>query len=128
MLCPRCRSGRPRRSRRRSWSDYAVSVSGLRPWRCRSCGVRFFAWSVALPFLLFAHCRRCGNLDLQRVSHHHVEGWSAWIFRMIYVPAYRCAPCRMRFFSVLPNRHLRAVDEEIIEPKETDQPTAVSAD
>lgn len=89
--------------------------------------MRFFAWSVALPFLRFAHCRRCGNLDLQRVSRDHVDGWSAWLFRMAYVPAYRCAPCRLRFFSVLPNRHIRPVDQEIPEREETQEPTLIGS-
>jgi hypothetical protein len=89
--------------------------------------MRFFAWSVALPFLRFAHCRRCGNLDLQRVSRDHVDGWTAWLFRMACVPAYRCAPCRLRFFSLLPNNHLRAVDEEIIEPEPSQEATTVSS-
>ena len=124
MLCPQCRSGRCRRSRRRSWTDYAVStVTGLRPWRCRSCALRFFAWSVAFPYLPYAHCRRCGNLDLQRISSGHVDGWFAWIFRMTGVPAYRCAPCRSRFFSVLKHSRIRPIDEEIPEPlKEVQQP------
>jgi hypothetical protein len=87
--------------------------------------MRFLAWSVALAFIRFAHCRRCGNLDLQRVSRDHVDGWWAWLGRMAQVPAYRCAPCRLRFFSVLPNRRLQPVDLEIpeIEEKETQQPT-----
>jgi len=128
VLCPRCRSGRCRRSRRRSWRDYAISATGLRPWRCRTCALRFLAWSVAFAFLRFAHCRRCGNLDLQRVSRGHVDGWFAWLFRMARVPAYRCAPCRNRFFSVLTHRRIQPVDAEIIpEPEESQQPEPVGS-
>jgi hypothetical protein len=98
----------------------------VRPWRCRSCALRFFAWSVASPFLRYAHCRRCGNLDLQRVSREHVDGWFAWLGRLLRVPAYRCGPCRTKFFSVLKNRHIRAIDEEIPEPPaQTEMPTPV---
>ena len=127
MLCPSCRSGRCRRSRRRSWKDYAISMTGVRPWRCRVCGLRFLAWAVALPFLGYAHCRRCGNLDLQRVSRDHVDGWFAWLFRMARVPAYRCAPCRNRFFSVLPHRHIRPVDSDFAAPKEVERPSPVAS-
>ena len=128
MLCPQCRSGRCRRSRRRSWSDYVTSsVTGLRPWRCRTCGLRFLAWSVAFVYLGYTHCRRCGNLDLQRVSRNHVDGWFAWLGRMAQLPAYRCAPCRRRFFSVLQHRRLRPIDEEIIEPPAIEQPTSVGS-
>jgi hypothetical protein len=118
VLCPRCRSGRCRRSKRRSWKDFTIGLTGLRPWRCRLCELRFFAWSVAIPFLCFAHCRLCGNLDLQRISRDHVQGWIAWFFRLLQVPAYRCAPCRRRFFSFLPHRHLRPVESQPTIPEE----------
>jgi len=100
----------------------------LRPWRCRTCELRFFAWSVALPFLGFAHCRRCGNLDLQRVSRDHVDGWHAFFFRMARVPAYRCAPCRHRFFSMLAHRRIRAVDSKLDAPVEAGHPSPVASD
>jgi hypothetical protein len=100
----------------------------LRPWRCRTCALRFLAWSVAISYLRYAHCRRCGNLDLQRVSREHVDGWFAWLGRTLHVPAYRCGPCRSKFFSVLIHRRLRPVDEEIPEPPaESHQPTPVGA-
>jgi hypothetical protein len=41
----------------------------------------------------------CGNLDVQRISSEHGMGLFAWVFRFLRVPAYRCAPCRNRFFS-----------------------------
>ena len=128
MICPRCRSGRCRRSRRRNWKDYAISVTGLRPWRCRSCELRFLAWSVALPFVGSAHCRRCGNLDLQRVSRDHVNGWHAGLFRLARVPAFRCSPCRHRFFSVLPHRRIRPIEAEqdALEEAEEKSPVASS--
>jgi hypothetical protein len=101
-------------------------MAGLRPWRCRSCSLRFFAWSVALPFLRYAHCHRCGNLDLQRISREHVDGWFAWLGRLLQLPAYRCGPCRSKFFSVRRNHHIRASDEEIPEPPvQAELPTPV---
>jgi hypothetical protein len=38
-------------------------------------------------------------MDLQRISSEHGMGMLSWIFRLFGVPAYRCAPCRNRFFS-----------------------------
>jgi len=41
----------------------------------------------------------CGNLDVQRISSDHGMGMLAWVYRLLRAPAYRCAPCRNRFFS-----------------------------
>jgi hypothetical protein len=41
----------------------------------------------------------CGNLDVQRISSEHGMGMLSWIYRLFRAPAYRCAPCRNRFFS-----------------------------
>jgi hypothetical protein len=41
----------------------------------------------------------CGNLDMPRISSEHGMGTLAWFFRLFRAPAYRCAPCRNRFFS-----------------------------
>lgn len=41
----------------------------------------------------------CGNLDVQRISSEHGMGMLSWIYRLFRFPAYRCAPCRNRFFS-----------------------------
>ena len=71
----------------------AISVSSLR--------------NVAIRFLLTAHCGRCGNFDLQRLPKDQVQVWNSWFFKLARVPAYRCAPCRQRFFSILPRRKLQ---------------------
>jgi hypothetical protein len=100
LLCPRCQSENCRRSRRQGFGDFAISVVGLRPWRCRSCDARFVARAVAIKYLPYVHCTMCGNLDLQTISAEYVDGMLAWLFRMVHIPAYRCAPCRNRFFSI----------------------------
>jgi hypothetical protein len=41
----------------------------------------------------------CGNMDLQRISSEHGMGVFAPVFRLFGAPAFRCAPCRNRFFS-----------------------------
>jgi hypothetical protein len=64
------------------------------------CKRRFYARKVAFAFMRNAHCPRCGNLELQRISREWVNsGWLRWPFWFIGVPAYRCDPCRLRFFS-----------------------------
>jgi hypothetical protein len=120
VICPRCYSERCRRSKRRSVKDYLVGLTGLRPWRCSSCGLRYFAGVVAAAFALTAHCRLCGNFDIQRISRKYVGGRTAWLFRLACVPAYRCPPCRHHFFSTLPRRNIKPVEtvtETPAEPK-----------
>lgn len=84
-----------------------ATTAGLRPWRCRTCDNRFYAWRVAVRFVRFAHCPRCGNFDLQRLPRNRVEqARLLWLKRFLGFPAFRCDPCRLRFFSVLPPRRI----------------------
>ena len=86
------------------------SLFGLRPWRCRTCGIRFYAWQVPAQYVFYVHCPRCGNLDLQRVSRDHVvEDLLAFLKRLLRIPAYRCDPCRLRFFSLRSFRRIPAL-------------------
>lgn len=67
------------------------------------CKRRFYARKVAWELIRNAHCPRCGNLDLQQISKEWVDkGKLRWIFRLWGAPAYRCDPCRLRFFSLRP--------------------------
>jgi hypothetical protein len=109
MLCPQCRSGDCFRSHRDGLIDYAVSIFGLRPWRCHTCDYRYFAGRVAVSFSCFVHCPKCGNFDLDIISRERVEaGTLVAVKRWLRFPAYRCDPCRQRFFSVLPFRRILA--------------------
>jgi hypothetical protein len=86
-------------------TDYIWSPFDVKPWRCRTCEKRFYARRVALPFSFFAHCPRCGNLGLDRISRDRVDwGTLVAVKRWLAWPAYRCDPCRRKFFSVLPWR------------------------
>ena len=88
-------------------SDYSLGLTGLRPWRCRTCERRFYAWAVPIRYAAYAHCRRCGNLDLQRIARDKVtEGWFRWAKRLLGFRAYRCSPCRYRFFSLRLHRRI----------------------
>ena len=103
MICPQCRSSHCFRSHRRGVFDGAVTAIGLRPWRCRTCDYRFYAWRVAVVFARFAHCPTCGNFNLQRIGHDRVDkGTLLALKRLAGFPAYRCDPCREKFYSVRP--------------------------
>jgi hypothetical protein len=99
MICPQCRSDNCFRSHRDGILDFVLTAAGLRPWRCHSCERRFHAWRVAAILERFAHCPRCGNFDLE-------DGTLVFVKRWMRFPAYRCDPCRHRFFSVLEFRRI----------------------
>lgn len=100
MICPKCRTEECRRSHREGWRDLLIGLTGLRPWRCRACEARFYAWAVPMPYQRFTHCRLCGNLGVKRISREYVTGYFAWAWRAMRLPAYRCASCRYKFFSI----------------------------
>ena len=100
MICPGCRSVNCFRSHRDGILDFALSLAGMRPWRCHDCERRFHAWTVAAIHERYAHCPRCGNFDLEHISRERVEaGTLIFLKRWLRFPAYRCDPCRHRFFS-----------------------------
>ena len=100
MICPVCHSDSPRRSRRSGVKDQLMGLALLRPWRCEDCNFRFYAWAAPIRYVGFVHCGKCGNMDLQRISSEYGMGAFAWLFRLLHIPTYRCAPCRNRFFSI----------------------------
>jgi C4-type Zn-finger protein len=104
MTCPVCKGKDARRSRRQNLTDYAFSVIGVFPWRCRICESRFHARRMSLSDSLHAHCPVCGNLDLQRISSDRVDSRLAFLWRRLSIPAYRCEPCRYKYFSIRPVR------------------------
>jgi phage FluMu protein Com len=107
MICPQCRSANCFRSHRDGILDLCFSAFGLRPWRCHTCDKRFYAARVAWPFLRYAHCPRCGNFDLEHIPRNRAEhGTFLLAKRFFRLPAYRCDPCRQRFFSILPPRRI----------------------
>jgi hypothetical protein len=107
MICPQCRSADCFRSHRSGVMDFAFTLAGCRPWRCHTCDYRFYSWRVALIFSCWAHCPRCGNFDLGHISRERVESGSmVFAKRLLRFPAYRCDPCRERFFSLRPFRKI----------------------
>jgi len=100
--CPVCHSANSRRSKRRSVLDYLFGFGGVLPWRCETCTTRFYARLMPFRTLLYAHCRICGNLELQRISAERITGVTSVVGRLLGIPALRCEPCRHKFFSVRP--------------------------
>jgi hypothetical protein len=100
LICPCCQHISCRRSHRRGFRDYAVGITGLRPWRCRECNARFFAWAVPFPYQKYAHCSQCGNLEVNRISGDLADGRLRFLWKRLHIPAYRCAPCRKKFFTI----------------------------
>jgi len=96
--------------------DYVVGIARLRPWRCRACDARFYAWATSIGYVWYVHCGMCGNLDVQRISSEHGMGMLSWIYRLFRFPAYRCAPCRNRFFSFRIYRRITP-KQQPIEPR-----------
>ena len=105
MKCPACKSKDVRRSRRQNSADYVLSAFGIYPWRCRICEARYHARIMSLNDSLHAHCPICGNHDLKRISADRVDRAFSFLWRRLAIPAYRCEPCRHKYFSVLPYRH-----------------------
>jgi C4-type Zn-finger protein len=62
---------------------------------------------------LHAHCPICGNPALKRISPEHVNSPFGFFWRRLHVPAFRCEPCRYKYFSILPLRHTAERQAEI---------------
>jgi len=112
MTCPVCNSSDARRSRRQHLGDYLLSAIGVYPWRCRDCEARFYGRLLPLSALFHAHCPICGNPDLKRISNEYVNSRFAFLWRKLSIPAYRCEPCRHKYFSIKP---CRAKEHELVE-------------
>ena len=102
MICPFCNSADCRRSRRRTPLDYCASAIGYVPWRCSLCSKRFRSRATPFSNLFAAHCAICGNLEVKRIASDHAESFGAPLWRTLGIPAFRCVPCRHKFFSIMP--------------------------
>ena len=117
MICPQCRSSDCFRSHRGGVLDLVTTLAGLRPWRCHTCDYRFYGSRVACRFCYYVHCLKCGNFDLEHISRERVEqGTLLSLKRWLAIPAYRCVPCRERFFSVLPFRRIVPSTGRVVRP------------
>lgn len=100
MVCPSCGQHECVRLHRRGFLDHAMNLAALKPWRCMRCRQRFYARKVARELMRFAHCPKCGKLELQPVENNFVaSGFTATIFRTLRASAYRCDDCQLNFHS-----------------------------
>jgi transposase-like protein len=104
MTCPICRSKDARRSRRQYAADYILSLFGVYPWRCNDCHGRFHARMMSLGQSLRTHCPICGNQEVKRIASDRVSAPLSFVWRFMRLPAYRCEPCRYKYFSIRPRR------------------------
>jgi hypothetical protein len=102
MVCPVCTSAECRRSRRRTALDYIVRIFGSVPWRCNRCSNRFRSRPIPFVHFFTAHCTICGNIEVKRISGELADSFAAPLWRTLGIPAFRCIPCRYKFFSLLP--------------------------
>jgi predicted RNA-binding Zn-ribbon protein involved in translation (DUF1610 family) len=109
-VCPECGEEKVRRSRRRTLLDYLLSLSGLRPYRCRECNQRFYDYSRSRrlprePRSRWAKCPRCGGTSAYRIARNKVPStWGNLLWRILPVSGFRCPECRKRFFDYRPQR------------------------
>jgi len=112
VICPRCGNYSGLRSHRRK-IEYLLSILGILPWRCADCQKRFYARHVPLRYLLYAHCGRCGNLELMSVRREKLAGQlEARLAMWLGARPVRCDPCRNDFTTWRPLRQARAGMEE----------------
>src|SRR5215469_6482211 len=111
MNCPICKGQDARRSKRQDVADYILSAFGVYPWRCQDCHGRFHARIMPLGATLRAHCPICGNQDVKRIAADRVETSFAFVWRFMKLPAYRCEPCRYRYFSIRPRKAVKEVGQ-----------------
>jgi C4-type Zn-finger protein len=113
MTCPICKQAGARRSRRQNLADYVISSVGVYPWRCNECHARFHARLMPLSNSLHAHCPICGNPALKRISADYVDSLFGFLWRKLHVPAFRCEPCRYKYFSILPLQRTQEREAEL---------------
>ena len=105
QVCPVCRQRNASRTRRRNLWEYLISMAGVRPYHCERCDYRFhryrgFRFRIPIHLSTYASCPRCQSTALQRVSKNRVPRTTmSYLPRLLSVPAYRCSPCRVKFFS-----------------------------
>jgi hypothetical protein len=99
LICTRCGSYNCLRSHRRK-IELALAAIGVLPWRCLDCRARFYARRVPLRCLPYAHCPRCGNLQLFRIRRDKLDRrFGTRLAARLGARALRCDYCRYNFAS-----------------------------
>jgi len=88
--------------------EYLLSAFGILPWRCFDCKRRFYGGKVPFRYVIYAHCGKCGNLELISIRRDRLNGgWPAWLAVHLGARALRCDDCRNNFVSWRPQRARR---------------------
>ena len=112
LICPRCEHYGCLRSHRRK-IEYLLSVFGILPWRCVDCQKRFYARRVPVRFMLYAHCRHCGNLNLMTIRREKLaRELESRVAMWLGARPVRCDDCRNDFAAWRPVRRAKARAEE----------------
>lgn len=103
LSCPNCGASTVRRSRRVNSSEMVRMMLGVYPFRCTTCGDRFWANVWLFNSWRWAKCPRCLNLNLTDwpKRHYHVTTW-AQILSTLGAKKHRCSRCRNNFMSFRP--------------------------
>ena len=100
LNCPHCGAATVRRSRRANAAEMARMMLGIYPFRCTTCGERFWANVWLYSSWRWAKCPRCLNLNLTDWPKRHYRH-SAWAQFLTTLGAqkHRCSRCRHNFVS-----------------------------
>jgi len=103
LACPKCGSNSLRRSRRANASELTKMLMGVYPFRCNSCGDRFWASIWLFSAWKWAKCPRCLNFNLTDWPnrHYHITLWMQ-ILTSMGAHKHRCNRCRTKFVSFRP--------------------------
>jgi hypothetical protein len=70
---------------------------------------------MSLTDSLHVHCPICGNKELKRIPGDRVESRFGFFWHRLSIPAYRCEPCRHKYFSIRPVRAKEVKEQELAE-------------
>jgi len=103
LACPKCGSSSVRRSRRVNASEMAKMTMGVYPFRCNSCGERFWGSVWLFAVWKWAKCPLCLNLNLTDwpKRRYHLNWWTQ-ILTGLGAQKHRCPRCRHNFVSFRP--------------------------
>jgi hypothetical protein len=101
------------RSHRRK-IEYPLGILGILPWRCVDCQKRFYARHVPFRYALYAHCNRCGNLDLRSARREKLaQALGSRLAMWLGARPVRCDGCRNDFTTWRPQRRARIEAKEV---------------
>jgi predicted nucleic acid-binding Zn ribbon protein len=119
LNCPNCGASTVRRSRRVNTQEMVRMMMGIYPFRCTTCGDRFWGNVWFFNSWRWARCSRCLSLNLTDwpKRHYHVSTWDH-ILTILGAKRHRCGQCRNNFLSFRPR--MPAYQNAEAEPEDLD--------